>query len=83
MDARPALAARKAPCHRGRDAAFVKEDEFLRIDREDALVELGATDTVGFGVSFDGVERLFFSRRPSRRTHRCTNPQLIETPLSR
>src|SRR5579863_1447047 len=83
MDARPAKAARKATRHRGRDAAFVKEDEPFRIDCEDALVELGATDTVGFGVSFDGVERLFFSRRPNRRTHRCTSPQLIETPLSR
>jgi hypothetical protein len=28
------------------------------------------------------VERLFFSRSPSLATHRCTSPQLIETPLS-
>ena len=68
--------------HRGRDAAFVKEDEFLRIDREDVLVELGAPDTVDFAVSFDRVERLSFSRGPSRRTDRCTRPELIEEPLS-
>src|SRR5271155_1686759 len=82
MNARSAEAARKAPRHRGRDTALIEEDESFRVDREDALVELGATDAVGFGVSFDGVERLFFSRRPSLVTHRCTSPQLIETPLS-
>ena len=47
-----AQAAREAPRHRGRDAAFVKEYEPFRIDREDALMELGATDSVGFGGSF-------------------------------
>jgi hypothetical protein len=82
MDARAAEAERKAPRHRGRDAAFVKEGEFLRIDREDVLVELGAPDTVEFAVSFDRVGRLSFSRGPSRRTDRCTRPELIEKPLS-
>jgi hypothetical protein len=82
MDARAAEAERKAPRHRGRDAAFVKEGEFLRIDREDVLVELGAPDTVEFAVSFDRVGRLSFSRGPSRRTDRCTRPELIEKHLS-
>jgi len=36
----------QAQRHRGRDAAFVKEDEPFRIDREDLLVELGAADTI-------------------------------------
>ena len=42
-----------------------KEDEFFRIDREDALVELGATDMAGFSISFDGVERLFSAADPA------------------
>ncbi len=80
VDARPAEAARKAPRHCGRDAAFVKEDQPFRIDREDALVELGATDTVGFGVSFDGAERLFSAADPAGKPTGAPAPNSSKRP---
>ena len=44
------------PCHRGRNTAFVKEDQLFRRDRPDLGGELFAVLEVGFCVAFVGVE---------------------------
>lgn len=75
-------AASEASRHADRDATFVNKDKPFRRNRQDRLVELGAPLAVGFGVALEGVERLFFSRRPSRTTQFRVTVQLIATPLS-
>jgi hypothetical protein len=70
MDPDAARRSRVAACHLGRDAAFVKEDHLLRRNRPQPLDEELAPPQVLFRVPFGGVERLFFSRKPSSRTTR-------------
>lgn len=70
-----------ASCHLGRDAAFIKEDKTLGIDPTQPLYEHFAPKMVRFGVPLGGVERLFFTRKPSSPTifHRCG--VLTSTPV--
>jgi len=69
------------PRHRGRDTAFVQENQVFRRDRTDALDELFPSSTVGLGVALGGVERLFFRRTPNASARstpeRCTTDALL------
>jgi len=77
-----AQAAPAMPRHAHHDSAFIQENQPFRRNGQDALMKLGASLTVGFRVSLDGVDRLFLRRRPSRLTQFCVRVQLIATPLS-
>src|ERR1035438_4891366 len=69
MHAPPAAGAGITACHLRGHSALVEEDQLLRRDGLEALEELFPPLAVLFAVAFDGVERLFFSRRPiCRRT---------------
>ena len=83
MDALAREGARIGPRHRSRNTAFVKEDQMFRHDRPDRGDELFAALEVGYCVALSGVERLFFSRRPSLRTRYPTRPRLNWTGASR
>src|SRR5258706_1033466 len=82
VDAPTSNTAAIASCHRGGHTAFVQVDQPFRRDCPDALEELFATLAVYFRVPLDGVERLFFSRRPNCPNHSRTIDQLIFTPIS-
>src|ERR1035437_8045662 len=69
MHAPPAAGAGITACHLRGHSALVEEDQLLRRDGLEALEELFPPLAVLFAVAFDGVKRLFFSRRPiCRRT---------------
>ena len=74
-------AAGASPRHAHHDSAFVQENQPFRRNGQDELMKLGTFSTVGFGVSLDGVDRLFLRRRPSRLTQFCVRVQLIATPF--
>jgi hypothetical protein len=82
MDALACRATRIEPRHRGSHATFVQKDQALRRDRLDARRELFAPLAVGLSVAFDGVERLFFSRRPNFFRRCQIRPKLSEIPAS-
>ena len=67
-DAPASGATRIEPRHRGRDPAFVQENQVFRRDRRDSSDKLLALLTIGFAISLGGVERLFLSRSPSFRS---------------
>jgi hypothetical protein len=62
--------AARRPCidagHLRRDTTFVHVDQVFDRDTADLREELFAPPAVDFGVPLGGVERLFFSTRPSR-----------------
>src|ERR1035441_9953751 len=64
MHAPAAAGAGITACHLRGHSALVEEDQLLRRDGLEALEELFPPPAVLFAVAFDGVERLFFSRRP-------------------
>src|SRR5208337_5464437 len=81
-DAAAAFAARPQSGQRRGHTAFVQENQPLRRDRGDLGEILFAPPEVGFTVALGGVERLFLSRRPSRRSRYQTCGMLSRTPAS-
>lgn len=65
------------PGHLGRDAAFIQIDQVLGCDLAEPVDERFPPESVGFGVAFAGVDRLFFSRNPNRFTTRAMCARLI------
>jgi hypothetical protein len=72
-DAPPAPGPSIALGHLRRDAALIQKDQPFRSDRPQPFYEDFASLTVRFRVALGGVERLFFSRKPSSPTifQRC------------
>ena len=79
MHAPPAAGAGITACHLRGHSALVEEDQLLRRDGLEALEELFPPLAVLFAVAFDGVERLFFSRRPICRSTCHRRPTLTCT----
>ncbi len=69
-DAASARSTRIEPCHGSGNTTFVQEYQAFRRDIADFRDKLFAPLSVGFCVTLDGVERLFFSRRFSFRSSR-------------
>ena len=64
MHAPPTYGAGITACHLRGHSALIEDDQILRRDGLEALEEPFPPLAVLFAVAFDGVERLFFSRRP-------------------
>ena len=74
--------ASSAASHAGGDAAFVQEDQSIRVDLAHLLTPARAAERDGGDILLGGEERLFFKRSPISRNTLQSRPILAFNPNS-